>query len=299
VNPKDREKALRRYVLGTSPDDEQSALDEALARDPEGSFDELAAAEADLLDAYAAGSLSRALRSQVEEAYGSTAAGRRRLAFAAALQRRAAALPAARRPAPAWLPLAAALATVAVGAGLLGWRDHGLRRELGRLELAQQQAARQTERLALEAETGKAEVARLRAQLETALRESAATELPRAVVSIARLALRPGLMREAGSARELELAPGIEQVELELELPDALAGAHAAYRVSLETPESGSLWRSERLVAATRGGRALLAARVPAEVLGDGTYVVSVFGSTASGAEEPVADYSFRARRRH
>jgi hypothetical protein len=295
VSPKDRQDALRRYVLGTSPNDELERLDDELSRGAEGTFEELAVAEADLLDAYAAGELSTTERRQVEEIYGPTATGRRRLAFAGALRRKATSTPTTRRPIPAWLPLAAAIAVVALGIALFGWRDHRWREQIGRLERAQQAATQRGERLSRQVEAGRAEVANLRQQLESAVRTSPLGELPRVATTLAQLVLRPGLLRQPSAVPELVLAAPVSEVELALELPGE---RYASYRVALETPEGRSLWRSERLVASVREGRPVLAVRLPSRVLGDGTYVVTVTGYASGGAGEPAAEYSFRARRR-
>jgi len=312
VSAKDRQETLRSYVLGTSPEDEGAALDAELAQGGEG-FAELEAAEADLLDAYAAGELSPAERGQVEETYGATASGRRRLAFALALHRKALHQKALRREAatmparggrlPSWLPLAAAIAAIAFGSVLVAWRDHGLRQQIAWLERTQQEAAERAERLTRQVEASQAEVSRLRAQLETTLREvssgaAPSGTLPRAVAAVVRLVLRPGLLRETGSVPELGLTPDVEWVELALQLP---ADRYRGYRVALETPGGRSLWRSDLATAPAPSAGPDLTVRVPAHVIGDGTYVVSLtgYGPGLDGSRdgEPAAEYTFRARR--
>jgi hypothetical protein len=294
VRPKEREEAVRRYVLGTSPEAEAAALDEEIARGGDEPFEELEAVEADLLDAYAAGELSARERREVEETYGAVAAGRRRLAFAAALRRKAANTPAVRRSPPAWLPLAAVIALAVLGIAALVWRDHQLRGELGRSHEAHQAAKRQAERLAREVETSQTEVARLRRRLEQALRVPP-IDVPPLATTLAQLVLRPGLLREPGATPEIELTPALRSIELVLELP---TGGYEHYRVAVETPDGNRLWQSGRLIASTRGGKGVVTARLPAGPLADGTYVVTVTGWSANGVEEPAAEYSFRARRR-
>jgi hypothetical protein len=292
VRERTREEALRGYVLGTLPEDEQAALDEELARDADGAFAELEAAEADLLDAHAAGELPAMERRQVEEVYTATPAGRRRLAFAAALRRRAASMAPRRRRTLRWLPLAAAIAAVAFLGALVAWRDRDLREEVARLERSRQEASRLAERLARTVEAGEAETSRLRAQLERALRETPAAVLPSPAV-IASLVLRRGLLRDPGSVPTLELGPSVEWVDLELELPD---DGYASYAVDLQTPDGRSLWRGQPVAAPVKDRR--LAVRVPAAVFGDDTYVVILFGYAAGGDAEPAAEYALRARRR-
>jgi hypothetical protein len=317
VSAKDREEALRRYVLGTSPEDEGGALDAELSRGGD-TFVALEAAEADLLDAYAAGELAPAERGQVEETYRATASGRRRLAFALALHRealhqkalrpRAATVPARRGRVARWLPLAAAIGAIAFGSVLVAWRDHGLRQEIAWLERTQAEAAQRAERLTRQVEASQAEVSRLRAQLETTLREvSSGTApsgtapsgtLPRAVAAVVRLVLRPGLLREPSSVPELVLTPDVEWVELALHLP---ADRYRRYRVALETPEGRSLWRSDLVTAPAPSAGPDLTVRFPAHVIVSGTYVASLtgYGPGRDGSRdgEPAAEYTFRALR--
>jgi hypothetical protein len=302
VRVRDREEALRRYVLGTSPEDEAAALDAELSRGGD-SFAALEAAEADLLDAYAAAELSPAERGQVEETYGATASGRRRLAFAVALhqktlRRQAATVPARGWRVPSWLPLAAAIAAIALGSALVAWRDHGLRKEIEGLERTQEAAARRAERLTRQVEASQAEVSRLRAQLEKALREVPSETLPRVAAAVARLVLRPGLLRETSSVPELVLTPDVEWVELALQLP---VERYRSYRVRVETPEGSALWRSDLVTAPAPSARPGLAVRVPAHVIVDGTHVVTLtgYGTGSDGSRdgEPAAEYTFRARR--
>lgn len=292
---KDRKDALRRYVLGTSPADEQSALDEELSRGADGTFEELEVAEADLLDAYAAGEVSPGERDQIEESYLATSPGRSRLAFALALRRRAAAEGGARRPASRWMPLAAAIGAIAIGGALVGSWDFRMREEIGRLQSLQRESARREERLTRQVEASRSEIDRLRARLESALRELPAGSLPQAAASIARLVLRTGLLREASSMPELVLATGVEWVELTLQLPTE---GYRSYRVRVETPEGKLLWQSGLVAPPASSTKPDLTVRVPGHVVAGGTYIVSLTGYGPGADGEPAAEYTFRARRR-
>lgn len=290
----DRRKALRRYVLGTSPEIEQEALDGELAQDG-GLLDELEVAEVDLLDAYACGELPAAERGQVEEIYLATPSGRRRLAFARALQRRATEGKASRRAVPRWAALAAVWAVVAVGGVALVWQNLSLRGDIGRLRTMQEELAVRGKTLAREAVENQAEIAQLRAELESVVRESPLGALPAAAVTIVRMVLRPGLVRDAEGAPTLVLAEKITWVELELM---SAADGYQSYTVSLETPEGESLWRSNPIVPpALERGRGLVV-RLPAATFKGGTLIVILSGRTSSGSEEQVADYTLRVLRR-
>ncbi len=289
-----RRKALRRYVLATSPDAEQEELDGELAQNG-GLFEELEVAEIELLDAYACGELPAAERGQVEEIYLATPTGRRRLAFAGALQRRAAASNASRRAVPRWAGIAAVWALVAVGGGALIWQNVGLRGDIGRLRAMQSDLTERATSLARQAEESRVEISRLRAEIDKALRESPVAALPEAAARIARLVLHPGLSRDMANVPSLEMTDKITWVELELM---SAADGYRSYTVSLETPEGKSLWRSNPIVAqALERGRGLVV-RLPAETLPGGTCMVILSGRPHGGEDEQIADYTFRVLRR-
>ncbi|MEW6369172.1 MAG: hypothetical protein AB1714_31500 [Acidobacteriota bacterium] len=289
----DRKSALRGFILGTSDEDAQRALDQELAAD--GSvIEELQVAEADLLDAYAASELGAIERAAVEEIYPATSSGRRRLAFARALRRRAGGDAGTRRGAPNRAFLAAALVVVAVGGAMLAWQNHRLRRDIVGLRMVQQEWKRQGALLEKQVEESRIEITRLSEALETAVGSSQAAGLPEAGAVIARLVLRSGHFREAGAMPTLELTPRAEWVELEVPLP---VERHPTYRLVIETPEGKLVWKSNPIGAPAPRTASGLVVRVPARILDAGTAIATLSGCSTSGVEEPLANYTFRVRR--
>lgn len=289
-----RKTILRRYILGISSESEQAALDAELARD-ERVQEELEVTEVDLLDAYAADELQPVERSAVEEVYLATTEGRRRLAFARALRRRAAEARAPRRAAPSWILDAAAVGVVAILGALLTWQNLRLRGDIARLQTVQEEWVREGALLARQAQDSRAEIERLRVELQKAMTSSPVGLLPRAGAAIAHLILRPGLLREGTTTRpSLELTGKDEWVELELKLPRT---DHLSYAVVVETPEGRQLWRSGQIAAPPKTGEPSLVVRLPAKSIENGTTVAALLGRTPQGDDEPVADYTFRVRR--
>ncbi len=78
------ERLLTQYLLGELPDDERLRLEEEYLADPE-LFARLLAAEDDLIDAYARGTLPVEARAPFEARYGRTGDQQQRIAFADAL----------------------------------------------------------------------------------------------------------------------------------------------------------------------------------------------------------------------
>ena len=80
------ERLLTRYLLGELPDDERLRLEEEYLADP-ALFARLLAAEDDLIDAYARGTLTAEARARFEERYRRTGDQQQRIAFAGALNK--------------------------------------------------------------------------------------------------------------------------------------------------------------------------------------------------------------------
>jgi hypothetical protein len=116
------------YLLHEMPEDERDAFAERWFVDP-AMHEELRMTEAELLDNYARGSVSRSRRQRIERYLLDSEPQRRKLAFAAGLH---AALPVERHSYPAWITwsVAAALALVAGLSIWLAVQNRNLRQEL-------------------------------------------------------------------------------------------------------------------------------------------------------------------------
>jgi hypothetical protein len=119
---------LNAYLLHQLPESEREALEDRWMEDS-ALYQQLRDAEAELLDAYARGTLPPADRERVAKYLLDSPVQRRKLRFAQTLVD---ALPAPARPSIAWRGIAAAAAIVLLAASTswLVWQNAGLRREL-------------------------------------------------------------------------------------------------------------------------------------------------------------------------
>jgi hypothetical protein len=262
------------YLLGELSDEERTRLEDAYVGD-EALFEELAAIEAELIDAYVRGGLSAQERDSFEARYLSSPRGRERVAFARSLAEaggRAAGQadqsPRAWRPwRPAWLSrpgpaLAAAVATaaLAVVAGVAWWSSRPA-------------PAPATE-------------------TETTASSAAAPAEPGAEGAIA-LVLLPGSLRSLEGGAVLSVPAGADAVRIQV---NHEGEAHPAYRVVISTPEGQEVWSQGGLAPSETGARSVVVS-VPARVLRPGDFVLSLAGREAGAGFTDIAEYSFRVAR--
>ncbi|HEX6737229.1 MAG TPA: hypothetical protein VF310_03045 [Vicinamibacteria bacterium] len=259
------------YLLGRLPDEEQDRFEEESLMNDEG-FEELVAAEDDLIDAYVAGRLTADDAQRFEARFLAAPARRERVAFARALRQLADAGPAV-APVPAgrprvftWLPVAASLAALAVG----GWSLVHMQ------ELSRTLSAVRGEQQALEGR-----LAAERARAEGLASDLAATRGPHEILD---WTLQGGGERTGGPSNERQV-PGSGWVRLRLRAP-ALA-ASEPLRAVLETAEGRRVAVQEGLRA--RGG--VVEVMVPGGVLVPGSYVVTLQGGPPPG--EALETYVF------
>src|SRR5262245_54260781 len=116
-----------RYLLDELPEEDREAFEDEYFGD-EQVYDELLAAEDDLIDRYCEGGLSAEQQQRFEERYLASAEGRERVEFARALRRLNAPSPASAsvrtRATPRWIPWAAVL-VAALAAALLAVQMSG------------------------------------------------------------------------------------------------------------------------------------------------------------------------------
>lgn len=320
VNPLE-ETDLTRYLLGELDEDERARLEESFFADDE-RFEQLLAAEDDLLDACARGELNAAARVRFERRALASPAGRERLLFARTLtevldDRTAppcavpAAAPVRETDAPpatsflsalfgrhAWARYAAAAALLLIipFPWLLYERAY-LRDELSRLR---------DERAALEERAQRAEAEQARsADALAQLKSERVSPTPVVTVQnneessprpsptrgttalVAAFTLTPGLTRGGGS-QTLDVPAGRTMLGLRLNVGSS---SHESYSAVIETAGGREVWRADRLKA---GAATLVLPPVSARTLPPGDYVVLLSGRRADGGLEPVAEYSFR-----
>ena len=111
--------------------------------------------------------------------------------------------------------------------------------------------------------------------------------------------LVPGLSRNAKESVDNRLTvPSTARwvvLNLSLESNEYPGG----YGAVIETAEGNKIIKLDRLAShATKNGEKSVAVRVPAKLLNNDTYVVTLDGRTVSGAREDIASYSFQIVRR-
>ena len=106
--------------------------------------------------------------------------------------------------------------------------------------------------------------------------------------------LTPGLTRAGGEISKFKLPPAGDTVELRLTLPKS---DYQIYRSDLLTANQDQVWASDDLTAVTDSGTSFVVARVPANLLAVGDYQVKLRGRANDGSFEDVDGYAFRVTR--
>ena len=289
---------MRRYLLGTASPDERTTLEDKYLRDT-GAFEELTAAENDLIDSYTRGKLSDIEKVEFEKRYLTSPKGRSRVSFSRALaelsaqphQTNSAPTPSfwqgilaffqPRSPVFRWgFAAVCAVALVAAIGSLRVIHNRNLQARLG-----SQQTNSQTQvNIATQPNaqtpggTGRTEIAK--------------TETP--LLGEFTLQLNSGISRTFGSGapKPFVVPPGTSWLNLQLGLDD---DDHSGYVVSVETPEGVEIRRVEGLNSRTRSGRKIIVVRVPARLIPAGDYVVDVKRTGEDKTkEQSVESYAFR-----
>jgi hypothetical protein len=246
---------LRGYLLGSLQEADRAPLEERLLKDDD-FYEQLLIAEDELAEQYLAGGLAGAEREHFESHFLSTPERRRKVRFARAMRRYAAAssdaapAPARVRKTPFSVPffgalswrgafvLAAASLLLVFGVSWLALKGRGPSREGPRRPLA--------------------------------------------------VALSPSGVREGGVLTRLTVAPGTDEVQLRLPLP---ADEYQTYRAELRTAEGPTVTTVDDLSAETLDGARVVVFRIDPSMLPPGDYELRLGGG---GAHEPVARYPFR-----
>jgi hypothetical protein len=313
--------SLTQYLLGKLSEPEQATTETDYFADKE-KFEEMWAAENDLIDDYLRGKLTRSDRELFEQRFLSSPWGRKRVKAARilltsisrvepAIVRTSRAKPstAVSRlrslalklsvPKPSFaLALGAltVLSLVAVSWGLI---------ETGRLRrqvlLAQAERAAQLERQReLETQGAAAgeqvdqltqELARARDQLATL--EAQKAEGLRSTHQVSFI-LTAGLARAGGQTPTLKLPHGTETVALKVMLN---GNDYQSYTVALRTAEGAEVWRRTSVKAiVVRSGPGIVLT-VPAARLARNDYTLMLTGITPTGVVEDAGQYYFRVER--
>ena len=309
------EEALVRYLLGQMSEAEQEQVEAGYLGDRE-FFERLLAAEDDLIDAYARGGLPEAARERFENYFLRSAERRERVEFAREwltfVSRPAAAKTEAapgRRVSwreslrmknfAVWIPLAAAL-VLALGGVWLFVQTAQWRRQLEQLRAEKAAAESREQELRQQVADERARSQQLLDELERErarrdLENRNQVETPPSRSGIVAFVLNLGLVRSAAEGRRLVIPPDARQVRLRVHFK---VGDYRRYRAALETVEGREVWSRAGLSAQRRGRDKTVVLNVPASVLRDEDYILTLSGVTATGDPVGVGEYAFRVIRK-
>ncbi|MGH9770023.1 MAG: hypothetical protein ACREAB_21575 [Blastocatellia bacterium] len=319
----EQDERMTRYLLGDLPETEVAAVEQEYFADQE-KFEEVWAAENDLVDRYVRGRLSRGERELFERNYLQSPKHRERVAVARKLleaplvldhqDAEGAVAPQAVEPTPSWrsglmeklniprmprllLPATAFLLLFSVLSWLMIERGR-LNDELGKTkaQLSEQQRRERevADQLAAEREQSgklKSELDRL---LETiAQRPSqppARTDRP----SILSLFLTPWRGPRApggGKLQEITISRETDLVRLRMKIEN---GDSRRFQAAIRTVEGARVWNQRSL----KPGSGAITANVPANKLPLGDYTLTLSATTPTGDTEVINRYSFRVIRK-
>jgi hypothetical protein len=297
-----RKTLITRYLLGQASVEERAELEDQYLHDDD-LFEEIVAAENDLIDAYVRGDFDAHEQSQFEATFLSIPERRERVEFARSLMRagstRKMPVAGARKsgsgwfvskrsepgPAPLWqLGLAAALLVAVAGLAWVTVSNRELHHQLDAARAAQADALRQVQAL-------RQQIADL--QEGAAGQDPTIVDLPRPGSTILSLTLAPDLVR-SGAQQQSTLRPaaGISEVRLLLRRNHE---TYSNYAAVLETAEAKQVWRKSNLAAqVTRDGGKVIIVRVPPSILGPEDYVLRLSSTQSGGQASEIGTYSFR-----
>ena len=293
----DRE-AIRRYLLGTAPPEERSALENRYLSDAS-LFEELTEAENDLIDAYVRGKLSGADRQEFERRYLSSPRGQTKVQFAgalAAVAREGQSAQPFERPSffERWslffrqrrvsLQWALSLGVVAIVL-VVGW-----------VKISHDRAMQAN----LSKPPGKPAEKALPPAIKVAPSEGNSPVEDLAQNSVPPLQeftveLAPGLVRGSGAESKAFARPNAPWVRLRLALERDDPGPFTA---SVETVEGRLVQRIEGLARHSLSRKQVVDARISSHLIPPGDYIVELTQKAADGSQEEIDSYAFRVSAR-
>lgn len=301
---------LTRYLLGDLSEEEQERVEERYISD-RGFYDQLLAAEDDLIDSYAEKALTPQQLVSFEKYFLRSPERQNRVAFAEAWmayvshQWAAAKAPAAAKKTtdtkrslfeflrPAAWPLAlrvGAAALLIVVGGWLTFEVFRLRTQVQRAEAQRAALQKQNEDLEQQIYAEKNRSLELAEKLE---QERIQPVPPNQVSSeIVSFFLTPGLVRGTGEAKRNVIPASARDVNLQLSFNDE---QYERYDVVITNVEGREIWRKDAGKPQSRNGGKTIAVRVPAALFKTNDYIVNVIGTDSS---DKVARYAFSVLRK-
>ena len=260
---------MRDYLLGTLDPDRRAKLDERLLREPE-IYEEVLAAEEELIDEYVTGDLSKLEQHQFETHFAITVERQRKVRFGSLLKKYATTHP-------------SRIADDPVAANQIGKIAPAKKRSPFFLPLMRRPALAYSAAVAL--------VLTLlflwvlsRGPSDYQVSEQGTSDLITAT-------LTPGSTRSSGTTNRVNLPPkGRFRVRLDLELTNT---SFNNYKSELFR-ESKSLLTNDELKTTARGAQQVVPVIIAGEILSPGDYQLKLSGVLDSGADEFIDNYSFR-----
>jgi hypothetical protein len=306
---------LARYLLGDLPESEQTAFELEYLADPE-TFEEVWAAENDLVDRYVRGWMSTGEREMFERNYMRSPRHVERVAFARSLLEAAA--QAATSPTPesgltwwsqfkatlmgpgmlraglaaaASLLLISAIAWLAIERGRLNREIEHARARLSEqerrgLEITDELAAERDQSASLESE-----IERLRQEIARARVRPDQPDRP----SVISMLLSPMLVRGEGGPQQVTIPRDTDLIQLQMRVDDSDS---RLFEAVIRTVEGRQVWKEPRIrLLARAANRARITVDVPADRLPLGDYILTLSAASLTGESEEVNRYFFRVAR--
>jgi len=298
TNDAQRIAKLTRYLLGEVSQQERDEIEDGYSRDDD-LFEDLIAAENDLIDDYVHDKLSETEKGQFERHFLSNPERREQVRFARSLMlaggdpTRTAedAKPLVRSRPASWTPalrwaVAAGLLVTLAGLSWLAMANRRLHDQLEAVRAGQAAAQRQAQELRQQVTDLQQAIAQARNQQ---------TGLPPGSTRLS-LMLVPGLARGNGRQVTLPLSPGISQVQFILKHEGDEAAT--SYDVVLETADGRRIWQKENLTGSPAGKEGnIVTVEIPATILKRDDYVLRLLQPVSGAKPGELSVYSFRVLR--
>jgi len=284
--PEDTEQArfLRQYLLGQAPRQARESFEARYLADDD-LFEDVVAAENDLIDSFARGGLSPAEQALFRTHFLNTPERRERVAFARSLaeyvssesgskpektvqQTTPRAVVSTFFHSPRWAIAAAVLLVIA--SGVFAWSLR-LRRQL------QDASSRQQE------------LQRMLALAER--RDSAPWPAPRPGQTLVAATLSADVTRGAGRGNVLSVPAGVSDAFVIL---TRKPGSYSAYSVTAENAEGRQIWSGGNLPSNISREATLITVKLPPALMQSGDYILRLAGTTQDGKVEDLDEYTFR-----
>jgi hypothetical protein len=319
----EQKRMLTRYLMREMSEQERSEFEDRYIDDP-GLFEELIAAEDEMMRSYVRGDGTQAERVAFEKHFLRNRGGRQRVEFARSLvdyvstaHDPASGLGAADQgvemprlapterqkprprkwqwasrfltaaPKPAQIVAAAVIVLLIAGGFWLALMDSRLRRGFEQMQVQHASDLHGEQEL-------RSQLADLNLRLQQ--QEEQVAQLSSLGATILPFTLTSHLIRQNHPQRPLVIPTGFPAVFLE---PALSSNGYPNYSASLETPEGRQIWRQSGLKSwPIRGGSHVVGLILPARIFESRNYILRLNGRTATGKSEEVDSYAFRVVRK-